>query len=147
MSLSASKSSANTSTTTNNTDRRVAADNGAIVLGDGSTYQSMDAEVAKLAISSAVDTERVNADLLNSVHTGNLQFASHVTDTAADLVTKQLQSNATTLSDNNQLAETLTKLAVASANPNATSNDALKQVATVAAVGAVAIAGFALLKK
>ena len=148
MSASASKSEANQTSTTANYDNRVAADNGAVVVGSGSsaTFESMDKEVALAAITGAGDMAKRQADLAHSVTDDSLSFAKGIVDSGATLIGKQLDTSREVQQDNNALATALSTLAVNSANPNATVNDTVKQVAIAGVAGVVLLAGLMLLK-
>ena len=91
--------------------------------------ESMDKDVAIAAISGAGDMAKRNADLAESITGGSLDFAKGVIDTGSTLIGKQLDTSREVQQDNNALASALSTLAVNSANPNATVNDSVKQVA------------------
>ena len=144
MSTSASKSPAETSSSTTNIDKRIVADNGAIVLGDGSKLETVSDDIALGAIDAMLKTTTAGAALASKLSEDSYSFAKNITGQSNATTTEALD----TVRENNaamsSVMETTATMLQKNANPQAdTNNTAIKLAAGVAAaavVGAVLIA-------
>ena len=130
MSTSASKSSANTSTSSTSIDRRIAADGGSIVVGDGSHLEVLSDDVALASMSNSSETARNAMSLAATVNDDALSANKAVVGAALDSVSEANHNQAalanSALSTLGEAADTSAKFA---AQVNA---DSLSAVTTLA---------------
>lgn len=144
MSTSASKSSANTSATTENIDKRIVADGGAIVLGDGSKLETVSDDIALGAINAMLQTTQTGAALAGKLNEDSLTLAQNLSGQSAKIQTEALD----TVRESNASTSAMTENAMALIAKNAQPATAINSTALYIAGGIAALAvGAALLKK
>lgn len=137
MSTSASKTSAPVTTETTTIDRRVAADNGAIVLGDGSKLETMSDDVAMQAISAALATTQTGAVLADSLTGKALEFAKTASGQSYKSVTEALDAVRENNASASATQETALALVAKNASPGSANTEMAMKLAAGVAVAAI----------
>lgn len=140
--MSGSKASTQANQTSTTTDKRVAADNGAIVLGEGARLEQLSDDVAIKAIESTTGAARaINAD--------SLSFGRDVFDLGTDVVGKAIEGVTDTVATNAKLAESLSTVAIQNLEKNKrdAEADTTQTLGKYAAVAGTVIAAALILRR
>lgn len=136
MSTSASKSEASTSSSSTSIDKRIAADGGAIVLGDGSKLETVSDDIALGAIDAMLKTTVNGMALTGKVNDDALAFAKNITGQSNALQTQALDTIRESNASATGLMETTLAAMQKNTQPASTTNDlALKIGAGIAVAG------------
>jgi hypothetical protein len=138
MSTSASKSSAETKSETSNVDKRIVADNGAIVLGDGSKLETVSDDIALGAIHDMLSASQTGMALAGKVNEDSLNFAQNISGQSVTIQSQALDTVRESNASTSGLTEVMLAAMQKNTQPATTSNDsAMKIVAGVAAVAVI----------
>ena len=145
MSTSASKSAATTTSQTENIDKRIVADNGAIVLGDGSKLETVSDDIALGAIDAMLKGTQSGMALAGKGNEDSLNFAKNISGQSVTIQQQALDTVRESNASTSGLTEVMLAAMQKNTQPATTSNDAAMKI--VAGVAAAAVVGAVLITR